>query len=164
MCLALQQWKKATFLLRVASIYITYLSAVQTCLWFHSFPSVLTISMSNVKTAWWCILSWVIVLLNQVCRHLNALKELSQLLTGLVSATCMIAFSDGNIPGSNSLYTQDMAEVASFEVLPMAWKDYDTCLSCVGLPCPVFSLSLLSFPCCLKFCFSWIHYIITENE
>ena len=30
-----------------------------------------------------------------------------------------------------------------------------TCLSCVGLPSPVFSMSclLLSLPCCLKFCF-----------
>lgn len=60
-----------------------------------------------------CHEAFYLGLLSQVCRCLNALKDLSQLLTGMVSTVCMIAFSDGKISVSNNLYMQDMSEVAS---------------------------------------------------
>ena len=94
-------------------------------------------------------------LLSQVCRCLNALKDLSQLLTGMVSTVCMIAFSDGKISVSYNLYTQDMSEVASLCLARTSSSGLRLiCHVCLVWACPLemFSCLLPSLPCSLTFC------------
>lgn len=86
-------------------------------------------------------------LLSQVCRCLNALKDLSQLLTGMVSTVCMIAFSDGKISVSYNLYTQDMSEVASLCLARTSSSGLRLiCHVCLVWACPLEMFSCLLPP------------------
>ena len=64
----------------------------------------------DITARCWSLL-WPVVLLSHVWSRRKALKDRShvQLLTGIVKATCITAFSEGNISESRSLYTASMS-------------------------------------------------------